>query len=585
MALHHQFDGEETGFELWDDWSQQAHNYDSEAMRVKWDSFAAMRNRGKVTTLRYIIKCAKDAAKQRTKDDFERIKNVIASCTDVDELFSGVVTEVKNLGLQPHQIEKVATLIQKRALDIDEVKLPITKVRDAITKAPSRRNGNDKDIPEWVSSFVWLEGEDCFYSLTERKELTIRSYNARYDRLMLTPEDKALGRAIPDQRAADTALTHYGMPHVDGKIYLPGCDQLVEVDGSLHVNIYDDRDVPLMKRAKTDEERAALRAVQNHFAVLFPNERERSLIVSFLAYQVQRPAERVNWAVLIQGVEGAGKTWIQNLMASVLGRKNVGPVKPASLFSEFNGWAEGKKMIFVEEIRLRGHDRFEVLDKIKDNVTNDVLSITRKGRDPYDSPNVTSYAMFTNYADALSLSDNDRRYLIVSTSFQSKMQIDRHLSKYPNYFVELFDAVANHGGVLRDWLMSYELSEEFIPRGRAPMTLDKVHMRDINMSEEHEAIYDLIEAAPRLDCSNYLLSTTTLTELLIEHESNVGVPKTSAMRAILEQMGFRFLGRVKAEGKMQRFYTHRPDLFPTKSPADIADRVRRILAGEEPELL
>ena len=63
MALHHECDGDDTGFELWDEWSQDGYTYVStEAMRVQWDSFDRRKgsNRRQVT-MASVIKMAKEA--------------------------------------------------------------------------------------------------------------------------------------------------------------------------------------------------------------------------------------------------------------------------------------------------------------------------------------------------------------------------------------------------------------------------------------------------------------------------------------------------------------------------------------------
>ena len=63
MALHHECDGDDTGFELWDEWSQDGYTYVStEALRVQWDSFE--RRKGSTrrqVTMASVIKMAKDA--------------------------------------------------------------------------------------------------------------------------------------------------------------------------------------------------------------------------------------------------------------------------------------------------------------------------------------------------------------------------------------------------------------------------------------------------------------------------------------------------------------------------------------------
>jgi hypothetical protein len=51
MALYHQYDGSEQGFELWDEWSLEKSegNYDAASQRTKWQSFSADRAESRVT--------------------------------------------------------------------------------------------------------------------------------------------------------------------------------------------------------------------------------------------------------------------------------------------------------------------------------------------------------------------------------------------------------------------------------------------------------------------------------------------------------------------------------------------------------
>ncbi len=61
MALHHETEGDDTGFELWDEWSQGGHNYPStEALRAQWGSFKPAPGKRQVT-MASVIKMAKDA--------------------------------------------------------------------------------------------------------------------------------------------------------------------------------------------------------------------------------------------------------------------------------------------------------------------------------------------------------------------------------------------------------------------------------------------------------------------------------------------------------------------------------------------
>jgi len=61
MALHHETDGDDTGFDLWDTWSSEGHNYPgTEALRYQWESLKPAPGKRQVT-MASVIKMAKEA--------------------------------------------------------------------------------------------------------------------------------------------------------------------------------------------------------------------------------------------------------------------------------------------------------------------------------------------------------------------------------------------------------------------------------------------------------------------------------------------------------------------------------------------
>ena len=61
MALHHECDGDDTGFELWDEWSSEGETYPgTEALRYQWESFKPAPGKRQVT-MASVIKMAKEA--------------------------------------------------------------------------------------------------------------------------------------------------------------------------------------------------------------------------------------------------------------------------------------------------------------------------------------------------------------------------------------------------------------------------------------------------------------------------------------------------------------------------------------------
>ena len=77
MALHHECDGDDTGFELWNDWSSDGDTYPGdEGLRHQWESFRPKPGK-KLVTMRSVIKMAKASGYRDTEGD-------IASSVDSD---------------------------------------------------------------------------------------------------------------------------------------------------------------------------------------------------------------------------------------------------------------------------------------------------------------------------------------------------------------------------------------------------------------------------------------------------------------------------------------------------------------------
>lgn len=78
LALHHETEGDDTGFELWDEWSSGGATYPgTEGLRHQWDSFKGPTRGRRQITMATVIKMAKQAdtrpTKATTADDLRRV--------------------------------------------------------------------------------------------------------------------------------------------------------------------------------------------------------------------------------------------------------------------------------------------------------------------------------------------------------------------------------------------------------------------------------------------------------------------------------------------------------------------------------
>jgi hypothetical protein len=560
MALHHQSRGHARGLELWMEWSSQAHNYDGDACESKWESFNENSGRHTPVTFASVLKIAHDREKAEKTENFTRALNILRTATNEEEIFGPIAKQLANAVTSDYQLDIVAKKMQDRVFEITEVKPRIDTVRKALMKASAKPVESTR--PEWCDGWVYLKNGDKFFNINTKSELTDRGFNAVYNRCVLTEEDRLVGAANPGSTAAAMALNLYQIPTVDHTVYLPGFDKIVDLNNRVCANTFDETSVPPAKAAETEEEIAAVRVIENHFKVLFEDEVERTMVLDYFAFNVQHPADKIVWALVVQGAEGGGKTAMMKLLSAILGPQNVGPLSATELQDRFTGWAEGRKMVFIEEIRLHGSNRYEILDKMKEYVSNEDVTIRRMNQDSYQIPNVTNYTMFTNYWDGLPFSRMDRRYYVVATSFQTKEQLTEWNEAHPRYFTDVYNAIRDHADVLRNWFLSRKLSSMFQPKQPALDTAAKFRMRDESEGgDESDALNDVLEASTDPEVSSLLLNADKL-KITMENAGAI-VPYGRNFNTMLTKAGFHAVGRfrLRVDGAQARYYSRQPHKF------------------------
>ena len=114
MALHHETKGDDTGFELWDEWSAPGSTYPgTEGLRVQWESFTRREGSGRAPiTMATVLKMAKEAG------------GITTAPTEHDQLVSPSGTQRFNLldraGIMAQQQQEwlIKGLVPKRGLGV-----------------------------------------------------------------------------------------------------------------------------------------------------------------------------------------------------------------------------------------------------------------------------------------------------------------------------------------------------------------------------------------------------------------------------------------------------------------------------------
>lgn len=117
---------------------------------------------------------------------------------------------------------------------------------------------------------------------------------------------------------------------------------------------------------------------------------------------------------LIQGTEGTGKgLWFNRVIKEMIGPSYCSEMDQGPFLNNFNSVLEDNIMTLVNECnanftRSSGFDGS--VEKMKTAITDDRLSIERKGKDRYNGYNNTSFMFASNRLKAVVLSMDDRRF-------------------------------------------------------------------------------------------------------------------------------------------------------------------------------
>jgi hypothetical protein len=246
-----------------------------------------------------------------------------------------------------------------------------------------------------------------------------------------------------------------GYPQVIGTIFLPAQDPIVTIDGEDYYNLWHN---PEMRPIEGD-----IKPFVDHLEYLFPINKEREMFLDYCAYQVQNPGKKINYALLIQGPEGVGKSVMGEVMGLILGEPNVCHPTNEQLHERFSSYQKNTQLIIIEEMMSRG--KLELMNKMKPMITQRKTEIREMYSEGREITNTYNIMAFTNYSDPIIIDGQDRRWFVLKTNDEIKPE---------EYYDDLWDWIRKKESLqaLTYFFMKRDLSS-FNPHGRAPKTQAK----------------------------------------------------------------------------------------------------------------
>ena len=419
--------------------------------------------------------------------------------------------------------------------------------------------------PTWCRPWVFIGSTGRFYNIHTNTIYPREAFDLKYGGM---PE---LGEPL-DLTPAKAAVQVFGVPVVDAMGFNPLGPILYETEEGQPMAHTNNKDEQLVLRTskrwlntyqpykleeasddemKTDDAKAVIDRFLWHVKYIIGDERQEALLIDWLAHNIKTPGKKINWAIVLQGIYGTGKTYFFNLLEAMLG-PYAKAVANKTLTSHFTGWATGSLVVCIDELRMAGQNRYEIVDTLKPYISNPTVAIEAKGENSIHVPNFTNYLAFTNHKDAVPVDRGERRYCILFSKVESEDQMRKELVDRLNtlgirpsegdkpekvYFDMLFSDLQDFPGVLLRFFKDHQYSDHFSPRGAAPMTeakklmmeltkpayqsdmeeyIDEYHCEVIN--ENIVDLYELKERCPSIDATlNRRQQAAALTALGYTH--------------------------------------------------------------------
>lgn len=175
---------------------------------------------------------------------------------------------------------------------------------------------------------------------------------------------------------------------------------------------------------------------------LFPKKQDYNIALHYMAAIVQYPGIKFRWCLIIQGVEGNGKTLLMQCVAYAVGEKYTHIPQVNDMGNKFNAWMAEKLFIMVEE--LFTEDKREIMEALKPLITNDRIAAQPKGVDTIMIDNKANFMMGTNHKNALKITIRNRRYSIHFCPQQEEEHLTRD-GLTESFFKEFTDDLKNGG--------------------------------------------------------------------------------------------------------------------------------------------
>jgi hypothetical protein len=225
----------------------------------------------------------------------------------------------------------------------------------------------------------------------------------------------------------------------------------------------------------------------DHLRRVYPDDMDH--IIRWCAHRVQRPAEKINHAIVLGGAQGIGKDTLLEPVKFAIGHWNFSEVGPQQLIGRFNGFLKSV-ILRVSEARDLGEvNRYSFYDHTKTFIAEppDVLRVDEKHLREHYILNRVAVVITSNYkTNGVYLPPDDRRHFVAWSDLTKE-------DFTPEYWTKLWGWYESGGNQnVAAYLAALDLST-FDAKAPPPKTAAWWSIVDANRAPEEAELADVLD--------------------------------------------------------------------------------------------
>jgi hypothetical protein len=347
-----------------------------------------------------------------------------------------------------------------------------------------------------------------FYLLNPKERVSVEAFNTMMPKVDVGGGDKP--KFVAAHNAHDIKYTKFE--------WLPGQERdVVDNYGLKVLNTH----MPYKKGSKGD-----VKLWREHIKRFYPYEAE--IIENYLAFTIQHPRRKINYALFMVGKQGIGKNMMFNSMEWAMGSE-FHCMDASNISSSYNDWLMGTKLLIIDEPRNNNDSRWHMAESLKTLLAtssdDQEMMINPKYGRQHTQKNLTNTIILSNHADSIRIK-NERRFFACYSDIE---KMDKE------YYAAL-DAI-DHGAVIH-YLRNKDL-RGFNPKQLPASTPSQQRIEDESRTEMVEDVADFIE---EYGAVNF----TQVMEVAKKHSKFIG---EASVKRVIEEAGGKVEPRCNPDGK------------------------------------